>query len=153
MAASGRALFFADERIDEHQRDADNDRRIGDIERRPMPVANVEISDDTIWAKQIEGGKALKDKILSLAPGEVIELEVDGIVGSWEKMRNGRDGRATMGLKPIGPMKEIWKRLQARRGEVVEVRQVRTADAYLAALSETMTEWNSPEDEEAFRDL
>jgi hypothetical protein len=30
---------------------------------------------------------------------------------------------------------------------------VRTADAYLAALSETMTEWNSPEDEEAFRDL
>ena len=116
-------------------------------------MAYVEISDDAIWAKQIEGGKALKDKILSLAPGEVIELEVDGIVGSWEKMRNGRDGRATMGLKPIGPMKEIWKRLQSRRGEVVEVRQVRTADAYLAALSETMTEWNSPEDEEAFRDL
>jgi hypothetical protein len=116
-------------------------------------MAYVQISDDTIWAKQIEGGKALKDKILSLAPGEVIELEVDGIVGRWEKMRNGRDGRATTGLKPIGPMKEIWKRLQSRRGEVVEVRQVRTADAYLAALSETMTEWNSPEDEEAFRDL
>ena len=60
---------------------------------------------------------------------------------------------STTGIKPIGPMKEIWKRLQARRGEVVEVRQVRTADAYLAALNETMTEWNSPEDEEAFRDL
>src|ERR1700731_896635 len=125
--------------------------KISDIGAPDM--AYVEISDDTIWAKQIEGGKALKDKILALAPGEVIELEVDGIVGAWEKMRNGRDGRATMGLKPIGPMKEIWKRLQARRGEVVEVRQVRTADAYLAALSETMTEWNSPEDEEGFRDL
>ena len=58
-------------------------------------MAYVEISDDAIWAKQIEGGKALKDKILSLAPGEIVELEVDGIVGSWEKMRNGRDGRAT----------------------------------------------------------
>src|SRR5271169_3307054 len=113
----------------------------------------VVISHETIWAKQIEGGKALKDKILSLAPGEVIELEVVGIVGGWEKMRNGRDGRATMGLKPIGPMKEIWQRLQSRRRDVVEVRQVRTADSYLAALSETMTEWNSPEDEEAFRDL
>src|SRR5262245_62077474 len=44
MAASGRALSFADEGIDEHQADADNDRRIGDIERRPVPMANVEIS-------------------------------------------------------------------------------------------------------------
>ena len=116
-------------------------------------MAYVEISDDTIWAKQIEGGKALKERILALAPGEIIELEVDGIVGSWEKMRNGRDGRVTTGIKPIGPMKEIWQRLQARRGKVVEVRQVRTADAYLAALNETMTEWDLPEDEEAFRDL
>jgi hypothetical protein len=50
-------------------------------------------------------------------------------------------------------MKEIWKRLQSRRGDVVEVREVRTADEYLSVLSNTMTEWNSPEDEEAFRDL
>ena len=106
-----------------------------------------------MWAKQIEGGKALKDRIFTLAPGEVIELEVDGIVGKWEKMRKGRDGRPTMGIKPIGPMKEIWKRLQSRRGDVVEVREVRTADEYLSVLSNTMTEWNSPEDEEAFRDL
>jgi hypothetical protein len=116
-------------------------------------MAYVEIRDDSMWAKQIEGGKALRDHIVALMPGEVIELEVDGIVGSWEKMRDGKDGRSTIGIKPIGPMKEIWKRFQSRRGEVVEVREVKTADAYLAALSETMTEWNSPEDEEAFRDL
>ena len=116
-------------------------------------MAYVEICDDTMWATQIEGGKALKDRILSLAPGEVIELEVDGIVGRWERMRNGTDGRPTKGIKPIGPMKEVWKRLQSRRGEVVEIREVRTADAYLAALSNTLSEWNSPEDEEAFRDL
>ncbi len=116
-------------------------------------MAYVEIRDDAMWVKQIEGGKALKDRIVALAPGEVIELEVDGIVGSWEKMRNGKDGRQTMGIKPIGPMKEVWKQLQSRRGEVVEVREARTADAYLAASSDTMTEWNSPEDEEAFRDL
>ena len=45
-------------------------------------MAYVEIRDDTIWANHIEGGKVLKDRIISLAPGEVIELEVDGIVGS-----------------------------------------------------------------------
>ena len=113
----------------------------------------IAIAADAIWAKQIEGGRALKQRILSLAPGDVIELEVDGIVGRWEKMRNGRDGRSTSGIKPIGPMKEVWKALQSRRGDTVEVREVRTADAYLAALSETLSEWNSPEDEEAFSDL
>ena len=116
-------------------------------------MAYVEIRDDTMWVKQIEGGRALKERIGTLVPGEVIELEVDGIVGRWEKMRSGKDGRPTMGIKPIGPMKEIWKQFQSRRGEVVEVREVKTADAYLAALSDTMTEWSSPEDEEAFRDL
>jgi len=113
----------------------------------------VEIRDDAVWAKQIEGSKALKDRIVTLAPGDIVELEVDGIVGKWERMRNGKDGRPTMGIKPVGPMREIWKQWQSRRGEIVEVREVHKADSYLAALSGTLSEWNSPEDEEAFRDL
>jgi hypothetical protein len=116
-------------------------------------MAYVQIRDDTMWAKQIEGGKALRERLLGLSPGEIIELEVDGIVGQWEKMRNGKDGRSTPGIKPVGPMREIWKRFQARRGEIVAVREVKTADSYLATLSDTLGEWNSPEDEEAFRDL
>ena len=116
-------------------------------------MAVVEIRDDTIWANHIEGGKALKDRITSLVAGEVIDLEVDGIVGSWEKTRVGKDGRPQQSIKPIGDMKAIWKRFQSRRGEHVEIREVRTAGSYLAALSDTMTEWNSPQDEEAFRDL
>jgi hypothetical protein len=116
-------------------------------------VAYVAIRDDTIWTKHIEGGKALKERILSLRPGDVIELEVDGIVGRWEKTRLGKDGRAQQSIKPIGSMKQVWKRFQARRSKVIEIREVRTADAFLAALSDTLSEWNSPEDEEAFRDL
>lgn len=116
-------------------------------------MAFIAIRDDTIWVNHIEGGKALKDRIVSLAPGDEIELEVDHIVGSWEKTRVGKDGRQQQSIKPIGNMKKIWKRFQARRGEVVEIREVRTADAYLASLSNTLSEWNSPEDEEAFRDL
>src|SRR5215470_11976448 len=45
MAASGRVFFFADERIDKHQPNPHDDRRIGDIEGRPMPLANVEIGE------------------------------------------------------------------------------------------------------------
>jgi hypothetical protein len=50
-------------------------------------------------------------------------------------------------------MKKIWKQFQARRKEVVEIRAVQTADSYLAALSDTWSEWDSPADNEAFRDL
>jgi len=116
-------------------------------------LAYVTIRDDTLWANHIEGGASLKERIESMRPGDVIELEVDGIVGSWEKTRIAKDGRAQQSIKPIGNMKKIWKRFQARRKEVVEIREVRTADSYLAALSDTLSEWDSPADEEAFRDL
>ena len=116
-------------------------------------MAYVKISDDTLWAKHIEGDGALRNRIVNLPPGAIIDLEVDGIVGNWEKAKTGKDGRPTAAIKPVGPMREIWKRFQARRGEIVVVRETRTADNYLKALSETLTEWNSPEDEEAFRDL
>ncbi|MCW5689584.1 MAG: hypothetical protein KIT76_13640 [Pseudolabrys sp.] len=113
----------------------------------------VTIRDDTLWANHIEGDAALKEHIQALKPGELIDLEVDGIVGSWEKTRIGKDGRPQQSIKPVGKMKLIWKRFQTRRKEVVEIRKVQTADSYLAALSDTLSEWNSPADEEAFRDL
>lgn len=113
----------------------------------------VKIKDDLLWAKQIEGDNGLQERIRRLPAGATIDLEIDGVVGHWEKAKTGRDGRATEAVKPVGPMREIWKRFQARRGEIVPIRETRTADSYLAALTGVMTEWNSPEDEEAFRDL
>jgi hypothetical protein len=113
----------------------------------------VQIKDDLLWAKQIEGDNELKERITRLPAGKTIDLEIDGVVGHWEKAKTGRDGRQTAAVKPVGPMREIWKRFQARRGEIVPIRETRTADSYLAALTGVMTEWNSPADEEAFRDL
>src|SRR5207302_5880382 len=43
MAVSGRAAFFADQGIDQHQSDTNHDRRVGDVEGGPMPLAHVEI--------------------------------------------------------------------------------------------------------------
>jgi hypothetical protein len=113
----------------------------------------VKISDDLLWTTNIQGDSDLRDRIAKLPAGAVIDLEIDGIVGNWEKAKTGKDGRPTSAIKPVGPMREIWKRLQARRGDVVAIRETRTADSYLKALSGTLSEWNSPEDDEAFRDL
>lgn len=113
----------------------------------------IKIQDDLVWAKQIEGDTALRDRILGLPAGATIDLEIDGVVGHWEKAKTGKDGRPTAAIKPVGPMREIWKRYQARRGEIVQVRETRTADSYLKALSGTLSEWDSPEDDEAFRGL
>ena len=113
----------------------------------------IKIRDNSLWAKHIEGDDALQARIVALPPGAVIDLEVDGIVGHWQKARTGRDGRPTAAVKPVGPMREIWTRFQERRGQIVPIRASCTADSYLKALAGTLSEWDSPEDEEAFRDL
>jgi hypothetical protein len=115
-------------------------------------MAYLQIRDDAIWIKQIDGDEGLRKRILAMPQGNVIELEVDGVPGQWEKMRDGRDGRTTHGLKPIGPMREIWRKMQTNRGSVVPIRAV-VADSYLESLRPLLSEWDSPEDDEAFRDL
>jgi hypothetical protein len=116
-------------------------------------MAEVCINDNSIWVKNIEAGQKLCDRIMQMKPGDLVDLEVDGIVGKWERMRDGKDGRPTLGIKPVAEMREIWKQMQRRRGEIVKMREVVTADTYLASLSPSLSEWDSPEDEEAYRDL
>jgi hypothetical protein len=117
-------------------------------------VGQIRISDNNIWAKHIEDDAALQERILDLAPGAVIDLEVAGIAGQWAKANTGRDGRPTQAIKPVGAMKEVWKDLfRTKRGAFVTIRQTQLSDSYLAALRGTLSEWDSPEDEEAFRDL
>jgi hypothetical protein len=111
------------------------------------------LKDDVIWASHIEGDDQLRERLKSLRSGGLIELEVAGIVGQWEKMKTGKDGRTTTGVKPIGPMRDVWKRFQQRRGEVIPIRETQTADRYLQSLQETLNEWDNPEDDEAFRGL
>jgi hypothetical protein len=116
-------------------------------------MAHLRIRDDAIWANHIEGDDDLRARILRLRQGAVIDLEVDGTAGSWVKMRDGKDGRATNGLRPIGPMRDIWKALQARRGVAVPIRALPSEDSYLESLRPLLSEWDSPEDDEAYRDL
>jgi hypothetical protein len=117
-------------------------------------MGKVRINDDAIWLKHIEGDAGLGNRIRSMRAGDLVDLEVNGIVGRWQRMRDGRDGRPTFGIRPVAEMREVWTRLRkTSTGELVSVREVMTADSYLAALRPLLSEWDSPEDELAYRDL
>jgi hypothetical protein len=109
--------------------------------------------DDVIWATNIEGDRRLQERISRLRAGDLLDLEVDGVVGRWERMRDGRDGRPSVGIKPLAEMREVWARWRREPARIVDIREVVAADGYLAALSATLDEWDSPEDELAYRDL
>lgn len=81
----------------------------------------VEIRDHVLWAKHIHGNDSLKDEITGLDAGELIELEVDGFRGMWEKMDDGADGRPTTGIKPLGNARKHWHELQHDRGSCVPI--------------------------------
>ena len=83
-------------------------------------MTHTTISDVVIWAKHLGG--APRERILALRPGELLMLKVDGVPGSWRKMDDGRDGRPTLGVRPMGPAAELWRRLyRERRGQIVAV--------------------------------
>jgi len=116
-------------------------------------TTTTEIKDHAIWFKDISEPALLK-RMQSMQPEEHIVLEADHVVGRWIRMKNGSDGRPTFGIRPAGEMRQIWNNwFKLRKGEFVELRETQLADDYLAAATGMFSEWNSPEDEEAFRDL
>lgn len=114
----------------------------------------IEIRDDVIWAKQLRADHALYDAVIRLREDETIRLTVDGETGLWRKMKTGRDGRPTQGIKPVGETVDFWRRMQDKRGQRVPIESADDEDDdYLRYVDRTFVEWYSAEDEEAFRDL
>ena len=62
-------------------------------------MAQVEMQDDCIWTKLISD-KALAKKLDALPDDEIVLLETDGNIHCWAKMKTGKDGRPTPGLRP-----------------------------------------------------
>jgi len=113
-----------------------------------------EIRDDVIWFKHLKHNPLLFERVARLDEGESVTLSVDGTHGRWVRMRRGRDGRPTYGIKPVGEMAKVWASLQSRRGKKVRLELPDYSDdEFLKLASETFTEWLSPEDEEAFAHL
>jgi hypothetical protein len=114
------------------------------------------IRDHAVWAKHIEGDSLIIERVMKLPQNEAIILQIDGKPVRFLKMRDGADGRPTSGIRPDETFKDFWNELyNTRKGEkvTIELNDLPPIDPYLAAVSAIMTEWNSPEDEEAYRDL
>jgi len=87
-------------------------------------MGTVKIVDSVIWVKHIEEDEPLTHRIMSMTEGEIIELEVDGFVGFWRKMKNGKDGRQTTGIKPLCEAHKHWQSAQLRRDMIVPIREI-----------------------------
>jgi hypothetical protein len=114
------------------------------------------ISDHAVWLKHIDGDAKIASKIEKLAPNAPIALQIDGKPVLFRKMRDGADGRPTPGIRPDEAFKDYWNTLyQGRRGQKVEITldEIVPADPYLASISSLLSEWDSPEDHEAYNDL
>lgn len=113
----------------------------------------IRIEDHAIWFKHLPSREML-ERLSALEPEAEVTVEIDGITGNWRRMKRGVDGRPTDGIRPVGEMKAIWNDwFRNRKGDKVSLRVLTTADDYLAASAPLFSEWNSPEDDEAFRDL
>ena len=85
-------------------------------------MAKTPVRDPVIWARHIHGEDDVWGRLVALRGGETIDLVVDGVRGTWRKMSDGKDGRRTNGIRPIGAAQAFWKELyDSRRGELVEL--------------------------------
>ena len=87
----------------------------------------VEVRDHALWIKHIHGNEPLKERLLALPGGTLIELQVASVRGMWKKMDDGKDGRATPGIKALGKARDHWHALQSERGELVTIKDIQSA--------------------------
>ena len=113
----------------------------------------VSIQDHAIWFKHLPG-REMKERLEQLPPEGEVKVEIDGVTGNWRRMKRGTDGRLPDAIIPVGHMKTVWNDwFRTRRGDTVTLRVLTTADDWLDGVAPLFSEWNSAEDDEAFRDL
>ena len=110
-------------------------------------------NDDVIWFKYVDADSNTIALLRQLPASTRLKLEIEGYRGDWERMSDGKDGRPTEGLRPVGKTKEFWKTMKPKRGTHLDFRVVDPRDSYLESLQKTLSEWDSAEDEKAFNDL
>lgn len=88
------------------------------------------VKDVVIWTKHVHGGD-LAARLEALPGDETITLVVDGVAGAWCKMRDGKDGRPTPGIRPVGRAQTFWAQLfESRRGDSVSIDLAQAADGF-----------------------
>src|ERR1700704_3690014 len=71
-----------------------------------------------------------------MAQGDVVHLRVGGQSGAWRKMDDGKDGRPTAGIRPVGQAQQHWRQLyKLDRGKAVELECIRGVGGFSEASS------------------
>ena len=110
-------------------------------------------NDDAIWLKHVNADPDTLGMLHQIPAGTKLKIAIEGFRGDWQRMADGKDGRPTPGLKPIGKTAEFWKSMKSRRGEYFEFKIIDPRGTYLSDVQKTLSEWDSTEDEKAFHDL
>ena len=71
-----------------------------------------EVRDYALWRENLYGNRLLQEKIAAMEDGEKIELEVDGVRGTWHRITGREKGQARAGLKPSGEAQRHWLALR-----------------------------------------
>ena len=71
-----------------------------------------EVRDHALWKDNLYGNQPLQEKIASLKDGDQIELEVDGVRGTWARITGSDNGRPRPGLKASGEALQLWLALR-----------------------------------------
>ena len=71
-----------------------------------------EVRDYAMWIDQLYGNPELKSRITAMADGEEIQLEIDGVRGTWSRVTGTRDGAPRAGVKPSGDAMRHWLALR-----------------------------------------
>ena len=68
----------------------------------------VRVRDHALWVRDIYGNEALKARIVEMAPGEEIELEVEGFRARWIKLPTHGAAEGDHRLKASGEAQRLW---------------------------------------------
>ena len=71
-----------------------------------------EVRDYALWKDNLYGNQPLQEKIASLEDGDQIELEVDGVRGTWTRITGTEDGQPRAGITASGTALQHWLSLR-----------------------------------------
>jgi len=82
----------------------------------------VQVRDHALWVDDIHGGTDLQQRIRDMREGETIDLVVEGVAGTWRRLRDGAGGRSAPGIQAEGEAQSKWHELRnERRGGLATV--------------------------------
>ena len=82
-----------------------------------------QVRDYALWVRDIYGNEPLQERIISMEPGEHIELQVEGFRGRWEKLPVRGNSPAHHGVKASGEAQRLWHaQRDARWAGIVSVK-------------------------------